>query len=61
MDLVFSALVGAIIFTAFTAGLAESIGTLPFYIIVGSVIFMMGLDTYQTIREQFKSKKPGQK
>lgn len=53
MDLAFSALVGAIIFTAFTAGLAESIGTLPFFVIVGSVIAMMLVDTYQTIRAQF--------
>jgi len=61
MDLVFSALIGAIIFTAFAAGLAESIGTAPFFIIVGFVIFLMGLDTYQTVKEQLKSGKPDKK
>lgn len=54
MGLVFSALIGATIFTAFAAGLAESIGTIPFFIIVGFVIFLMGLDTYQTVMEQLK-------
>ena len=61
MDFVFSALIGAIIFTAFAAGLAESIGTIPFFIIVGFVIFLMGLDTYQTIMEQLRSGKSDKK
>ena len=55
MDQSISAILGAIIFIAFAAGLAESIGSIPFYIIVGSVIFMLGIDTVQLIRDQIKS------
>lgn len=57
MDLAFSSIIGAIIFTAFTAGLAESINTPPFYIIVGLVIAMMLVDTYQTLKEQLNTRK----
>lgn len=61
MDLAFSALIGALIFAAFTGGLAESINTPPFYVIVGLVIAMMGVATYQTIKKQFKSGKSKKK
>lgn len=57
MDLAFSAILGALIFTAFVGGLAESIGTLPFSVIVGGVILMMAIDTYQTIKDQFARQK----
>ena len=55
MDQSISAVIGAIIFTAFAAGLAESIGSPPFVIIVAIVIGMMGYDTYQVIRESWGS------
>lgn len=57
MDQKISAVIGAIIFTAFVAGLAESIGALPFIFIVAFVILLMGIDTVQTIREQARSRK----
>ena len=61
MDLAFSAIIGAIVFVAFTAGLAESINTPPFYVIVGLVIVLMGLDTFQTFKEQINRRKSNKK
>lgn len=58
MDQSISAIIGAIIFISFVAGLANSIGSIPFFLIVGSVILMLGVDTVQLIRGQIKSGKP---
>ncbi len=41
MDNLISGLIASVIFVAFVAGLAHSIGVLPFAIIVGLVIVMM--------------------
>lgn len=50
MDNMITSIIGSIIFIAFTAGLAESIGETPFIIIVAIVIVMMGIDVYQSIK-----------
>lgn len=57
MDRVISTIAGALLFFWFTAGLAESIGSIPFYIIVAIVIGMMGYDAYQTVLEWKHSNK----
>ena len=51
MDQSISAVIGAIIFIAFTAGLAESIGAIPFILIVGLVIVLVVINTWETIKE----------
>ena len=53
MDNMITSVIAAIIFIAFTAGLAESIGEGPFIVIVAIVIVMMGYDVYQSIREGY--------
>ena len=55
MDQIISAIIGGIIFAAFVAGLAESIGAIPFIIIVTVVIGFMSIDVYQLIRDTLKS------
>lgn len=55
MDQSISAIIGAIIFILFVAGLANSIGALPFFVIVGIVILLMGIDTVELIWDQIKS------
>lgn len=57
MDNMITSIFAAIIFIAFTAGLAESIGEAPFIIIVAIVILMMGIDVYQSIKEGMKEEK----
>ncbi len=54
MDQIFSAIIGGIIFSAFVAGLAESIGAIPFIIIVTVVIGLMSFDVYQLYRDTMK-------
>ncbi|NNE63090.1 MAG: hypothetical protein HKN34_03320 [Gammaproteobacteria bacterium] len=56
MDNMITSIIAAIIFIAFTAGLAESIGETPFIFIVAIVIVMMGIDVYQSIREGYDDK-----
>ena len=55
MDQSISAVIGALIFAAFAAGLAESIGAAPFIIIVIVVIGLVSVCTYQVIKEQLFS------
>ena len=57
MDNLISGLLAAVIFTAFVGGLAESIGVLPFAIIVGAVIIMMWIDFLQSAKEGLKEGK----
>lgn len=57
MDNMITSLIAAVIFIAFTAGLANSISELPFIIIVGIVILMMGYDVFQSIKEGLQQKK----
>ena len=58
MDNLITSIIGAVIFIWFTAGLAESIGEIPFFIIVAVVIVLLLIDIYQTARAEFSSKKP---
>lgn len=55
MDKSITAVIGAVIFAAFVLGLAESIGSLPFFIIVGTVVLLMGIDTFETVRGSRKT------
>ena len=57
MDQSISAVLGAIVFAAFTLGLAESIGSIPFFIIVLGVVSIMGYSVYEVVREQLFSGK----
>jgi len=58
MDIVLSTIVGAVIFLAFVIGLAVSIGSLPFAIIVAFVSAMMLYDFYQTSRDAARNWRP---
>ena len=57
MDNLISGSIAAVIFAAFVAGLAESIGALPFIVIVGIVILMMLIDLKQSVVEGFAEEK----
>lgn len=48
MDNLISGIIGGVLFIAFTAGLADSIGHIPFYIIVALVVTMLLVDLYQS-------------
>lgn len=52
-----SGVLGVGVFAAFTVGLAETIGTIPFSIIVGSVLLMVLYDLRDSIKEGFEDKK----
>ena len=57
MDISISAIMGAIVFAAFVLGLAQSIGSLPFILIVVFVVGLMAFDTVQVIKEARISEK----
>lgn len=57
MDNLISGSIAVVIFVAFTAGLAETIGTVPFTIIVGSVIVMLLIDFWQSAKEGLAKEK----
>lgn len=57
MDNLITGLIAVIIFIAFTAGLAETIGTWPFSIIVGSVIVMLLVDFWQSAKKGLAEEK----
>ena len=57
MDNMISAIIGFVIFVAFVAGLAESIGEVPFIVIVASVCVMLGIDVYQSIKQGLEEEK----
>lgn len=57
MDNMITSIIAAVIFIAFTAGLANSIGEAPFIVIVAIVILMMGFDVYQSIKAGLKEEK----
>lgn len=50
MDNIITGVISVALFAAFTIGLAESIGALPFAIIVGLVIIMVVSDLLPSIR-----------
>lgn len=56
MDNVITGVLSATLFIAFVAGLAESIGALPFIIIVGIVSVMMLTDLVQSFKAQVREK-----
>ena len=51
MDNLITGLIAVIIFLAFVFGLAESIGALPFFLIVLIVAIMLVTDFYQSAKE----------
>jgi hypothetical protein len=53
MDNMITGILSALLFIAFVAGLAESIGVLPFMLIVGIVSIMVLIDLVQSIRQGF--------
>ncbi len=54
MDNLITGLFAVVIFLAFTLGLAESIGAIPFFVIVIIVGAMLVTDFYQSAREGLK-------
>lgn len=54
MDQSITTVIGAVIFGAFVIGLAESIGAIPFFVIVGIVVLLMAIDSVETIRDALK-------
>lgn len=57
MDNLISGAFGVIVFVAFVGGLAESIGELPFMIIVASVVIAVVVDYVQSVKAGFAEKK----
>ena len=57
MDNIITGAIGVIIFLAFTLGLAESIGALPFFVIVVIVCAMLCTDFFQSARESWREMK----
>ena len=51
MDHAISAVIGAILFAAFVLGLAESIGSIAFFVIVFLVVGLLIADTRDVIKE----------
>ena len=60
MDQSISAVIGAVIFAWFTIGLAESIGAIPFIVIVGLVIVLMTIDVVQLVKDRWNPKDSNQ-
>ncbi len=57
MDNLITGSIAVAIFLAFTVGLAFSIGTIPFGIIVIFVAFLLLIDFYQSVRAGLKKDK----
>ena len=57
MDNVITGILAIIVFVAFTLGLAQSIGEVPFVIIVLIVISMVCVDFWQSAREGLREKR----
>ena len=57
MDNMITGILSALLFIAFVAGLAESIGEVPFIIIVGIVSVMVLVDLTQSIRQGISARK----
>ena len=51
MDNLITGIVAIAVFVAFVAGLAQSIGAVPFIVIVAIVIAMAGFDFWQSARQ----------
>ncbi|MBL6958780.1 MAG: hypothetical protein ISR52_07360 [Rhodospirillales bacterium] len=57
MDNLISGLLAAGIFSAFVLGLAESIGAVPFVIIVVFVVVLMLIDLKQSLADGFRDER----
>lgn len=57
MDNIITGAIGVVIFMAFVLGLAESIGELPFVVIVVAVCAMLCIDFFQSARDSLRSMK----
>jgi len=57
MDNLITGLIALAVFFAFVLGLAESIGTIPFTIIVIAVCAMIGLDYYHSAKQGLEKEK----
>lgn len=57
MDNLISSILGVGVFTAFVAGLADSIGATPFIIIVGIVLLMVFYDMREQVKQGFADEK----
>lgn len=57
MDNLITGLIGVAIFLAFAIGLAVSIKSLPFALIVGAVSLMVLTDFYQSAKQGMSNKK----
>jgi hypothetical protein len=58
MDNMITGILSAAVFIAFVAGLAESIGAIPFMIIVAIVCVMMLTDLVQSIKQESSQRNP---
>ncbi len=58
MDNLITGLIAVVIFLAFVFGLAESIGALPFFLIVLIVAIMLVTDYYQSAKEGLRGDEP---
>ena len=56
MDNIITGVLSALLFIAFVAGLAASIGEMPFIIIVGIVSVMVLVDLTQSIKQGFSAR-----
>ncbi len=61
MDNLISGILAVALFLAFTLGLAQSIGKLPFAIIVVAVCGMVLVDLWQSVKEGMAEKKAKRK
>ena len=57
MDNIITGAIGVIMFLAFTGGLAESIGAIPFILIVVVVGAMLCVDFYESAKEGLQQEK----
>ena len=57
MDNIITGTIAVILFLAFTGGLAESIGAIPFILIVIAVGVMLVTDFYQSAKEGLQKEK----
>ncbi len=57
MDNIITGAIGVAVFLAFVLGLAESIGALPFVVIVVGVSTLLCIDFYQSAREGLREEK----
>ena len=59
MDNVIAGIIGLALFLAFAFGLAQSIGALPFFIIVSGVAVLALIDLWQSVRRDLPHRNAG--